>query len=311
MRRARAVAIPRPGGPEVLEVVEREVRDPAPGEILLRVAAAAVNPTDIGLRLHGAEGIPPPWTPGMDAAGTIEAVGDGVDSLVEGQTVMAAVMPRRPEGGAQAERIVIPAASAAPLPEQSTIEEAATLPMNGLTAKLALQMLALSPGTTLGVTGGAGLLASYAIPLAKLAGLRVIADANPEDEELVRGYGADELLPRGRFSEAARELLPEGLDGVLDTALLGRDAFAAIRDGGAMAVVRGWEGGEPPRGIRIHKVFVFEVLERTDWLRELAQAVEARQIRLRVAAEFPPEQASSAQQMMERGGIRGRALILF
>ncbi|HEY6886210.1 MAG TPA: alcohol dehydrogenase catalytic domain-containing protein, partial [Solirubrobacter sp.] len=77
---ARAVGIERPGGPEVLTVIDREVREPGPGEVRIAVKAAAVNPTDIGLR-NGGGATPPPWTPGMDAAGTIEAVGDGVDRL--------------------------------------------------------------------------------------------------------------------------------------------------------------------------------------------------------------------------------------
>jgi NADPH:quinone reductase-like Zn-dependent oxidoreductase len=72
---ARAVGVLRPGGPDVLRVVERSVREPEPGEVRLAVKAAAVNPTDIGLRERGVEGLPPPWVPGMDAAGVVESVG--------------------------------------------------------------------------------------------------------------------------------------------------------------------------------------------------------------------------------------------
>ncbi len=75
----RAVAILEPGGPEVLRVIERDVRDPGPGEVRLAVRAAAVNPTDIGLRARGEATIPPPWIPGMDAAGIVESVGAGVE----------------------------------------------------------------------------------------------------------------------------------------------------------------------------------------------------------------------------------------
>src|SRR5436305_14742384 len=111
----RAVLIPRPGGPEVLEVGERKVREAGPGEVRISVRAAAVNPTDIGLREHGGGELPPPWTPGMDAAGVIESVGPEVDRLAPGDEVMAALTPRRPEGGAQAELIVAPAASVVPI----------------------------------------------------------------------------------------------------------------------------------------------------------------------------------------------------
>src|SRR3954465_10945011 len=99
----RAVAITAPGGPEVLDVIDRDVRPAGAGEVGMGVRAAAVNPTDIGLRERGAgEGLEPPWIPGMDAAGVVESVGDGVDRLAAGEEVMAAVTPPAPQGGAQA-----------------------------------------------------------------------------------------------------------------------------------------------------------------------------------------------------------------
>ena len=311
-KEARAVGITAPGGPEVLEVVRRKVRDPGPGEVRIAVRAAAVNPTDIGLRQRGVEDVPPPWTPGMDAAGTVEAVGEGVERLEVGEEVMAAVNPRRPEGGAQAELIVVPAASVVPIPEGATLQQASTLPMNGLTARLGLETLALEPGQTLAVTGGAGLLASYVIGLAKEAGLRIIADARPEDEDLVRSYGADVVVPRGEdFAAAVREVAPEGADGLFDTALLHERTIGAVRDSGGMITVRGWRPEQPERGIRVEPVMVFRVLERTDWLEELRRLASKGRLRLRVAGEYPPEEAAEAQRVMDAGGLRGRVVIVF
>ena len=308
----RAVAIVEPGGPEVLHVVERDVRDPGTGEVRLAVRAAAVNPTDIALRQRGDDTTPPPWVPGMDAAGTVESVGAGVDRLAVGDEVMAAVMPRRPEGGAQAELVVMPAASVVPIPQGATLEQAATLPMNGLTALRGLELLGLEPGATLGVTGGAGLLASYVIPLAKLRGLRVVADAGPADAELVRGFGADVVLPRGEdLPEAMRAAAPGGVDAVYDTAVLGRGIFPAIRAGGALAFVRTWDGDDVENGIEIHRVLVREVLERTDWLRELSDLAARGVLVLRVVSTFSPEQSADAHRQMEAGGLRGRAVIVF
>jgi NADPH2:quinone reductase len=80
--RMRAVGITAPGAPEVLSVIDRPVREPGPGEVRIAVKAAAVNPTDIGLRTAGATGLPAPWTPGMDAAGTIESVGEGASASI-------------------------------------------------------------------------------------------------------------------------------------------------------------------------------------------------------------------------------------
>lgn len=308
----RAVAIPQPGGAEVLAVIDRPVREPAAGEVRIAVAAAAVNPTDIGLRQRGAEGLAPPWIPGMDAAGVVESVGDGVDRLKEGDEVMAAVAPRRPEGGAQSELLVLPAESVVPVPDGVSLQQAATLPMNGLTAVLALEMLSLAPGSTLAISGGAGLLATYAIVLAKDDGLRVIADAKPQDEQFVRDLGADVVVPRGEdFAAAVRQVEPPGADGLLDTALLGRAAFGALRDGGGMAVVRGWDGSPTERGIEIHKVMVFDVLARTDWLERLRRLASEGRMPLRVAAQLPAERAAEAHRMMEAGGLRGRAVIVF
>jgi NADPH:quinone reductase-like Zn-dependent oxidoreductase len=297
----------------VLEVIDRPVREAEPGEVRISVAAAAVNPTDIGLRsAGGGDELPPPWTPGMDAAGTIESIGPGVDRFAVGGQVMAAVTPRRKEGGAQCELIVAPEASVVPIPAGASLAQASTLPMNGLTALLGLELLGLRSGDTLAVTGGAGLLASYVIPLAANRGIRVIADAKPEDHALVAGFGADEVVPRGEmFTTAVRALAPNGVDGLYDTALLRHDALPAIRDGGGIAVVRGWDDRPAERDIAVHAVRVRDVLERTDWLEELRAFASDGRITLRVAGEYPPERAAEAQQVMDAGGLRGRVVIVF
>ena len=308
----RGVGITRPGGPEVLDVIEREVPEPGEGEVRIRVAAAAVNPSDTATRERGNDGSDPPWVTGWDAAGVVESVGSGVEELAVGDEVMAVVFPRRPEGGAQQELLVAPAASVVPIPEGASLEEAATLPMNGLTAMQSLELLGLDAGETLVVTGGAGQLGSFATPLAKERGLRVIADARPEDEELVRSFGADVVVPRGEsFAAAVREIVPDGADGLLDTALLNRDAFPAIRDGGVLVPLRGWSHGDSERGIEIRPVLVWEHVDRTDWLRELRRLASQGRLRLRVAGTYPPERAADAHRAMDAGGLRGRAIIVF
>ena len=237
----RAITHKRPGGYEVIAIAERTVRPPGAGEVRITVKAAAVNPTDIGLRERG---IPDQsWTvvPGMDAAGIIESVGPGVSRLRSGQRVMAAVMPRRSEGGAQAEHIVVPAASVVPIPDGVSLAQASTLPMNGLTALRALELAALRTGQFLAVSGGAGHLAQFAIAAAKRQGQQVIADAKPEETQLVRSYGADIVVERGAgFADAIRREVPNGVDALLDTALLGEKSFGAIRADGVYIPVRGW-----------------------------------------------------------------------
>jgi NADPH2:quinone reductase len=308
----RAVTITRPGGPEVLTVTDRAVRAAGPGEVRIAVKAAAVNPTDILMRQSELYAKGTPGIPGMDAAGVVESVGEGVERLKVGDEVMAVATPRRPEGGAQIELLVVPAASVVPIPEGVTLKQASTLPMNGLTARLALDLIKLSAGQTLAVSGGAGLLAYYMIVLAKQRGLRVIADAKPSETELVRGYGADVVVARGKqFSSEVRAVVPGGVDALFDTALLGRDSFPAIRDDGAYVPVRGWDDSPSERGIRILPVMVTQALERTGWLNELRDLVSSGAITLRVAAEYPPEQVGDAQRAMDAGGLRGRGVIIF
>jgi NADPH2:quinone reductase len=307
----RAVTVNKADGPDAITVEDRTVREPRPGEVRLRVAAAAVNPIDVFMWRRAVE---PPFTPGMDAAGTVESLGHAGGRLSVGESVMGVVSPWLPEGGAQAELVVVPAASVVPMPRGVSAPEAATLPMNGLTALEGLRLLDLPPGSSLAVTGGAGLLASYVIGFARQRGIRVIADAGPGDEALVAGFGADTILPRGDgFADEVRALLPAGVDAVFDTtAALARAVLPAIRDGGAIAVVRGWDGGpEPGRGITIHPVSVGNTMHNTGWLLDLADQAAAGNIQLRVAGLFPPERAAEAYHLMEAGGLRGRAVITF
>jgi NADPH:quinone reductase-like Zn-dependent oxidoreductase len=184
--------------------------------------------------------------------------------------------------------------------------------MNGLTAQLALDLMKLSPGQTLAVSGGAGLLAHYMIVLAKHRGLRVIADAKPSETELVRSYGADVVIARGdHFCSQVRAEVPGGVDALFDTALLGRNSFPAIRDGGAYVPVRGWDASPAERDIRILPVMVANALTRTDWLNELRDLASSGAIKLRVAGEYPPQRVAEAHRAMEAGGLRGRGVIVF
>jgi NADPH:quinone reductase-like Zn-dependent oxidoreductase len=307
-----AVTYKARGGYDVIAVTERSIRLPEAGEVRIKVAAAAVNPTDILLRDPGLGNLPPPLTPGMDAAGIIEAVGSGVTRLAVSDEVMAAVTPMRPEGGAQAAYIVVPAASTVHKPNRTTLVEAATLPMNGLTALYALDIASLAPGQTFAVSGGAGWLAYQAIVIAKRQGLRVIADAKVAEFELVRGYGADVVVERGPgFADAIRREVPDGVDALLDTALLAEKSFPAIRDGGTYIPVRGWGDKPSERGIRIKPVLVNEVLARTDWLDALRELVESGHLMPRIAAEYTPHQVADAQRSLMAGGVRGRSVIVF
>lgn len=311
----RGVGVIEFGGAEVLQIVELPEVHAGRGEVRIRVHAAAVNPTDTGLRsgtrAASMRDIAPPYIPGMDAAGVIDEVGpESETDLTVGDAVMAMVIPNGSHG-AYRESIVLSADSVVRAPTGSTHAEAATLPMNGLTARQSLDQLALQPGQTLAVTGAAGCYGGYVVQLAKADGLRVIADASSADEQLVRGLGADVVVPRGDDIAAQfRKIVPEGVDGLADGAVQNELAVGAVRDGGGFASVRGWSGtGE--RGIVFHRTMVRDYDHRADLLDQLRQQVDDGILTLRVAATYAPEDAAEAHRRLEAGGTRGRCVILF
>jgi NADPH:quinone reductase len=311
----RAVGLFAFGGHEVLAVVGRNVPSVQVDEVRIRVEAAAVNPTDLVFRAGARAALlaefTPPYVPGMDAAGTVEAVGDAVTHLAPGDRVMAAVSPVREGGGAQSEILIVPAASAVRIPEGIGTQQAATLPMNGLTAIEALDMLDVAQGGTLAITGGTGWLAALAIVLAKQRGLSVIADAPPAEFGRLLALGADHVVERGDgVARRIRELSPGGVDAVLDTALIGPPILAAIRDGGGWAVVRNQQD-ETERGIVRHNVSVARRLADTEALAELASLAASGDLPVTVAGTFAPEEAANAHRRQAAGGVRGRLLILF
>lgn len=308
----RAVALRQFGGPEVLEVLEMPRPAAGPGEVLVRVQAATVNPTDLALRAgFRRPSLPPPYIPGMELSGVVAELGAGVEGIGIDDEVMAIVSPMRPAGGAQAEFVPVPVASLAPVPRGTPLLEAATLPMNGLTVRRALDLLGLRPGATLAVTGAAGAVGGYAIELGKLLGLRIAADAAPADEELVRSLGADIVVPRGpEMADALRQAMPDGVDAVLDAALLGQAVLPAIRDGGQIAAVRPYQG-DTERGIAVRQVMVTDYIANRQALAELGAMAAAGELTLRVAATFPPEQAAEAHRRLQAGGVRGRLVIVF
>jgi NADPH:quinone reductase-like Zn-dependent oxidoreductase len=247
----------------------------------------------------------------MDAAGVVDEIGpDTATNLKVGDRVMAMVIPLG-NHGAYRESLVLAADAVARAPAGASHAEASTLPMNGLTARLSLDQLALKPGQTLAVTGAPGCYGGYVVQLAKAAGLRVIADASAADAQLVRDLGADSVVPRGDdIAAQIRAVAPDGVDGLADGAVQNELAVGAVRDGGAFVTVRGWAGnGE--RGITFHRTMVRTYDHRTDLLEQLRAQAEAEVVTLRVAATYPMDQAAEAHRRLEAGGTRGRCVILF
>ncbi|MER6667936.1 NADP-dependent oxidoreductase [Amycolatopsis japonica] len=309
----RAVVVRRFGGPEVLEFAEVTVPEPGIGQVRVKVAAAGVNPVDAATRsgfLTEAGIVPPREVLGLgwDVAGTVDAVGDGVAGFATGDSVIG--LQDRPSAalGTYAEFVVLDADALAAAPRTASPEEAATLPLNGLTAVQALDLLDLPPGATVLVTGAAGAVGGYAVTLAKARGFRVVAVAGSADEALVRGFGAEIFVPRGDFlADRVRAVVPGGVDAVLDTALLGLEALDAVTNGGRFVVFAAGAAPIPLRGIKVDHVWI-----RADGtaLTGLAALVDDGTLALRVADTLPLGEAAKAHELLAAGGLRGRLVLI-
>ena len=240
----------------------------------------------------------------------IDEVGPGAGWQV-GDAVMAMAIPMSEHGGAYAQYLVAPADSIAHIPANTSFEQAATVPMNGLTATQILDLMALRRGQSVAVTGAAGMVGGYVVQLAKRQGLTVIADAAPDDVALVQSLGPDHIVARGEdLADRIRAVLPGGVDAVADTALLHEKVRPALRDGGVFVSLRRWKG-EPTRNIRYEAAWVYEYYHSQPKLDALRRAVEDGALTPRVAEVLPAENAAVAHRRVEAGGSRGRFVLTF
>ena len=301
----RVVEVTRLGGPEVLGVAERPEPQPGPGQVVVRVGAANVNPTDLGAR-RGAGRVAPPDPPfvlGWDVAGEVSAVGEGSD-LEIGDRVVGMVQWYEAGGsvGAYAESVAFDSDWLVPLPDSLDYEIACTIPLNALTARQGLELLDAPDGCDLLVTGASGAVGSFTVQLAKAAGHRVIAQAGRDDEGWPRELGADEVLPRDTDLSSI-----EPVPAVFDAVPLGEAALAALEDGGAVVTTRRVPEADPARRIRQES---FLVHHDRNALRELVDAVAAGELRTRVDRTLPLAEAAEAHRLVEAGGLHGKVVLV-
>lgn len=308
----KAVGVTEFGGPDVLHVLDLPVPDARSGEVRIRISAITVNPVDAMVRrgLVFVSDAAPPYVPGMEAAGVVDQIGEGTDTdLRIGDRVMAISVVSGTHG-AYAEYLVIPAESVVRVPAGATDIEAATLPMNGLTARMALDLLKPPPGGTVAVVGAAGAVGGYAVQLAKAEGLRVVADAALRDMQLVKELGADLVLPRGAdFADMLRKEVQDGVDGLIDTAGIAPSVARAVRDGGRIVTSTPGTPLVTERGIVTERTFVPKYARNHVALDRLRQLADQGCITLRVARTFPLDRAADAHRLLEAGGLRGRIVL--
>ena len=310
----RAIGIMRYGGPEVLEVIDVEEVNAGHEEIRIKNFASTVNPTDIvarsGMIARFRKDDPVfPSVPGMDVAGIVDQIGEAVSADIKiGDRVMGMVIPNG-NHGAYREQLILNQSAVVLAPKNSSHEEASTLPMNSLTARLSLDLLNLKSGQIIAVTGGPGAYGGYVIQLAKADGLIVIADSNDSDESLLKDLGADIIISREKsFVDQIREHFPDGVDGLADGALLNEKAIDAVKDGGSFTSIRGFKGS-PQRDIKFSSTWVTAYNCNYEKLDKIRQQVEDGLVTLRVADTVDPENAAEAHKRLEGGGTRGRMVI--
>jgi NADPH:quinone reductase len=182
----------------------------------------------------------------------IDDIGAAVTRFVAGDQVIGLSDRLDIPLGTHAEFVVLDEDAVAHAPAGVSAAEAATLPLNGLTAAQSLDLLQLEQGGTLLVTGAAGAVGGFSVEIAATRGLRVVATARPEDESLVRGFGADLFVPRSDdLPGAVRALVPGGVDAVIDAAVIGPRALEAVRGGGGYVSVVAGTAPVPLRGTRV------------------------------------------------------------
>lgn len=301
----RAAVVTALGGPEVLELVEWPDPVPARGQVLVRVRAVCVHPADIAARIGPIPGgpVPPPFLPGWDIAGDVVAVGDDVTDFSVGDPVVGMIpwfLTRGAVGG-YAELVAAEAEWLVPLPAGLDPVVAATVPLNALTARQALDMMALPESATVLVTGASGGVGGFAAQLAVQAGHTVLATATHDDEEWVSRLGVDVVISR------SAELATAGpAPFVLDAVPVSGPAIAAVADGGVLVSTRPIEPVDPARRVRQEVVLI--KLNRPV-LSRLVDAVANGHLRTRVAATFPLTEAAEAHRKVEAGHLRGKIVL--
>lgn len=331
----KAVQLEQFGGPEVLRLVDLPNPVPGPGEILIRVESAAVNWSDTMRRSRMAYPFPTPlpFVPGGEVAGTVAALGDGVDSPPVGTPVFALVGS---DGrGGYAEYAVAQAPLAVPRPDGVDADAAAAIMVAGGTAMVMLRhAVRLSPGESVLVEGAAGGVGTYAVQIAKAIGAgTVLAAAGSNDRRAaVLELGADHAIDYTdpNWSDAVRHLLPGGVDAVLQCAGAPTmsAAFGVLAPFGRM-VVYGFASGEQGAlsAADQHRLFYEPVLNQTVsgfniglWfgmrpdlavplLAELIGLVASGHVAPRIGAVLPLSDAAQAHRLLERRGVVGKIIL--
>ncbi|MFI1175745.1 NADP-dependent oxidoreductase [Streptomyces melanogenes] len=306
----RAIGQDSFGTPDVLKIIEVPRPVPGPAEVLVRVCAAGVNPTDWWHRATGGLAGDVPIRLGWDVSGVVEAAGPGVTLFGPGDEVFG--MPRQPApAGTYAEYVVSPARHLTAKPPGLSHVEAAALPLAALTAWQALVDTAdVRPGQRVLIHAAAGGVGHLAVQIAKARGAHVIGTARATNHDFVRGLGADEVIDYTRtdFATTARDV-----DVVIDT--IGGDygprSLKTLRPGGILVSLSSPAEAHlaaEARALGLRSTFMITEADQAG-MKEIASLAASGRLRVRIDTVLPLERAAKAHEIGESGRTAGKIVL--
>lgn len=304
----RALSYSRYGGPDVLELSDLPAPKVGPDSVLVRVRAASVNPVDWKVRQGYLDPMMDtvfPVVPGWDVAGVVDRVGPDAPEFAVGDEVFGYVRKDWIQGGTFAELVAAPVRTLARKPDSLTFEEAAAVPLAGLSAYQTIERAGVHAGQTVLVHAAAGGVGQFAVQIARARGARVIGTASPANHEYLRTLGAEPVAYGDGLVDRVRALAPGGVDVVLDYGAsdLVATTRALLVPGGAVASLV-----DPAARTELGGHYVWVRPSSPD-LAALARLADAGSLRVDVARVFDLVDAAAAHELSQSGHVRGKIVV--
>lgn len=306
----KAVRIHEFGDASNLRYEEIETPEPADGEVRVRIHAAGVNPADCKIRQGAPFPIDLPWIPGWDIAGVVDEVGTDVSEFEPGDEVYG-VLPFPGDGGAYAEAVAVSPTEGklGQKPASLSFEEAAGVPMAGLTAWRSMHLTDLQPGQRVLIHAAAGGVGHFAVQFAKWRGAHVVGTASGSNEEYLRDLGVDEFV---NYREERFEDAIEPVDVAIDA--IGGDTFTRsleiTKEGGVidnlpLNLTPEQEEAADEHGVRVERSDTFD----REWLDEITELLEDGTVAPTLDTVFPLAEAQQAHELSEGGHLCGKIIL--
>ncbi|WP_231187201.1 NADP-dependent oxidoreductase [Haladaptatus sp. DYF46] len=306
----KAVRVHEFGDVSNLRYEEIETSEPAADEVRVRIHAAGVNPVDYKIRQGAPFPIDLPWIPGWDIAGVVDEVGTDVSGFELGEEVYG-ILPFPGDGGAYAEAVTISPTEGklGQKPASLSFEEAAAVPMAGLTAWRSMQLTDLQAGQRILIHAAAGGVGHFAVQFAKHRGAHVIGTASGSNEEFLRDLGVDEFV---NYREERFEDAVEPVDVVIDA--IGGDTFtrsleivkeSGVIDNLPLNLTPEQEAAADGHGVRLVQADTFD----RNWLEDISEFLDDGTVAPTLDTVFPLAEARHAHELSEEGHVRGKIVL--